>query len=205
MGTDEIVGLCAVCGKEVTKGKATAIKRDGLWICGLGCGGKYNKEKKKWDPEKWNELQQRQALYDQRQLTERESPPLIEPIEGKAKELLDETLRPGETLHVFVKSGSGYLAATDTRMIVINTKSSVLGGSICNGFPYEHITGIQFSKGILLGKILILTSGSKDRLPFFGGVHAAENAVEFYNDDYEKFRLAKQKIDELMAERKLNC
>ncbi len=63
MSKDAILGVCVICGKEI-KSKWGAFEKDGLWVCAGGCSRKYNKEKKAWSPEKWDELQRRQAEYD---------------------------------------------------------------------------------------------------------------------------------------------
>ena len=69
--TDEIIAICVVCNQKIEKGKLSAKKIDGLWVCGLGCMDKFFEEKKKWRPENWGELCKLQAFYEERKRTEK--------------------------------------------------------------------------------------------------------------------------------------
>jgi hypothetical protein len=63
MAKGEVLGVCAICSKEI-KSRWGAIQKDGLWVCAFHCANKYDKEKKAWSPEKWDELRRIQAEYD---------------------------------------------------------------------------------------------------------------------------------------------
>ncbi len=79
---NETVEICAICDKEIPKGKMTATKIDGLWVCGFGCISKFQKGKKKWTSGEWEELRERQTSFEQQSIqpaqTERTS--LIENV-----------------------------------------------------------------------------------------------------------------------------
>ena len=62
MAKGEVLGVCAICGKEI-RSKWGAMQKDGLWVCAGRCSRTYDKEKKVWSPEKWDELRRRQAEY----------------------------------------------------------------------------------------------------------------------------------------------
>ncbi|MBL7119086.1 MAG: SHOCT domain-containing protein [Dehalococcoidia bacterium] len=205
MAKDEIVGFCVICGKDIKKGKWSAMKKGDLWVCGVGCGMKYNKQYKEWTAEKWGGLRQKQALYEDQQQTEKESESLLESIDGKAKELLDETLQPEETTHILIKGSNGYLVGTDRRAIIM--KIGLASGSLferlslqsiakCHSFPYEHISGFELKRpGTLsLGHISISAPSSGDSLHIF---HGTENKVDFAFDQYERFSLAVKEMEEL--------
>lgn len=66
----ENMRTCVVCNRKINEGKSKAKQLDGLWICGLNCVNKFQKEKQKWTPEEWDELCKMQALYEKRKQAE---------------------------------------------------------------------------------------------------------------------------------------
>lgn len=56
-------------------------------------------------------------------------------------------------------NGNGILVATDIRLIFID-KGLVFGLKV-EDFPYDKISSIQYSTGVLLGKLTIFASGNK--------------------------------------------
>ncbi len=56
-------------------------------------------------------------------------------------------------------NGNGILVATNTRLIFID-KGLVFGLKV-EDFPYDKISSIQYSTGLLLGKLTIFASGNK--------------------------------------------
>jgi hypothetical protein len=173
---------CANCGLEK---KGIPFWHDkGLSFCSHHCEMEYGR--KKQSPEIAATVQ------------------LVEPIGGKVKGILDGTLNPRETLHVFVKGTMGqYLAATDSRVVII--KTGITGGSFfkpigttCNSFPYEQIASIDYQWAVLEGTLKIAVSGLRDwRLPVFESKDRAANIITFDVNSREKFMLVRDKINEL--------
>lgn len=56
-------------------------------------------------------------------------------------------------------NGNGLLVATNRRLIFIN-KGLVFGLKV-EDFPYDKVSSIQYSTGLILGEITIFTSGNK--------------------------------------------
>ena len=56
-------------------------------------------------------------------------------------------------------NGNGILVATNKRLVFID-KGLVFGLKV-EDFPYDKISSIQYSTGLLLGKLTIFTSGNK--------------------------------------------
>jgi Bacterial PH domain/Short C-terminal domain len=59
----------------------------------------------------------------------------------------------------FYVKGNGILVATNKRLIFID--KGMLYGLRVEDFPYDKISSIQYSTGMMLGKITIFTSGNK--------------------------------------------
>jgi Bacterial PH domain/Short C-terminal domain len=59
----------------------------------------------------------------------------------------------------FYAKGNGILVATNKRLIFID--KGLMYGLRVEDFPYDKISSIQYSTGMLLGKITIFTSGNK--------------------------------------------
>lgn len=57
--------ICVICRKKIEEDKVTAEMVDGLWLCGDVCKDKFLNEKKKWTPNRWDELCQ--LLYEEHQ------------------------------------------------------------------------------------------------------------------------------------------
>ena len=66
----ENMRICVVCNKNMKDDKLKASYIDGLWVCGSNCLSKFEKEKKKWTPEEWNELCKMQASYEEQKRVE---------------------------------------------------------------------------------------------------------------------------------------
>jgi hypothetical protein len=56
-------------------------------------------------------------------------------------------------------NGNGLLVATDRRLIFVN-KGRIYGLKV-EDFPYDKISSIQYSTGLILGEITIFSSGNK--------------------------------------------
>jgi hypothetical protein len=129
---------------------------------------------------------------------------LVESIGGKAGEILNNTLNSGETLYIFAKGVTGqYIAATNSRVIII--KTGITGGSFfkpvgtaCNSFPYEQIASVDYQWAVFEGTLKITVSGLRDwRVPLFETKDRAANIITFADPEREKFKVVKNKIDEL--------
>ena len=59
----------------------------------------------------------------------------------------------------FYKNGNGILVATNTRLIFVD--KGLLYGLDVEDFQYNKISSIQYSTGLLLGKLTIFSSGNK--------------------------------------------
>jgi Bacterial PH domain/Short C-terminal domain len=59
----------------------------------------------------------------------------------------------------FYAKGNGVLVATNKRLVFID--KGLIYGLRVEDFPYDKISSIQYSTGMLLGKITIFTSGNK--------------------------------------------
>ena len=59
----------------------------------------------------------------------------------------------------FMNNHSGVLVATNSRVIFIDKR--LLGGLHVEDFPYDKISSIQYSTGLVMGKITIFTSGNR--------------------------------------------
>ena len=66
----ENIRICVVCNKKIKEDNLKAKKLDGLWVCSSNCLSKFQKEKKKWTPEEWDELCKMQASYEERKRAE---------------------------------------------------------------------------------------------------------------------------------------
>ena len=62
--------ICVVCNKNIKEDELKARNIDGIWVCSSNCLSKFRKEKKKWAPEKWDELCKMQASYEERKRAE---------------------------------------------------------------------------------------------------------------------------------------
>lgn len=62
----ENMHICVVCNKNINEEESKASNIDGLWICSSNCLSKFQKEKKKWTQEEWDELCKMQASYEER-------------------------------------------------------------------------------------------------------------------------------------------
>ena len=158
---DVIAGICAVCGKEIKKGKFGNTKIDGLLVCGFRCSGKLGKikRKKEWSEEHWQELRDRQAEYDESALT-------IDTEEAKNKgmsELPEEALAilAGETPLAIVEGPLGFsklrkkAIVTDTRIIIFDKK---IKGSSNVQIPYAQLTGAKYKKSKMMPGELVITT-----------------------------------------------
>ena len=58
--------------------------------------------------------------------------------------------------------GQGLLVGTNKRLVFID--KGMLGGVKVEDFPYDKITSIQYSTGLVFGKITIFTSGNKSEI-----------------------------------------
>ena len=85
---------------------------------------------------------------------------------GKEIKELPNILWKDETLEAliggFYDGGNGVLAATNKRLIFID--KGLMWGLKVEDFPYDKISSIQYSKGLLLGEISIYTSGNKAKI-----------------------------------------
>lgn len=85
---------------------------------------------------------------------------------GKEIKELPNILWEDETLEAliggFYDGGNGVLAATNKRLIFID--KGLMWGLKVEDFPYDKISSIQYSKGLLLGEISIYTSGNKAKI-----------------------------------------
>jgi hypothetical protein len=75
--------------------------------------------------------------------------------------ILWENETPKHIVHGIYESGSGVLVATDLRLIFIDKGIFSLK---VEDFPYDKITSIQYSTGILMGEIIIYASGNKAKI-----------------------------------------
>ena len=71
--TDEVMGNCAICDREIRSSRLKAKKIDGLWVCGFGCMLKIKNERRKWVPGNWAELCRIQSLYEEHKKAERKT------------------------------------------------------------------------------------------------------------------------------------
>ena len=74
---DEILHICAVCYRGISKDSLAARDIDGFWACSSNCVSKLLKEKKMWTPTEWDELCKIQALYEERKRRELNSGKII--------------------------------------------------------------------------------------------------------------------------------
>lgn len=129
---EKSLGVCVICGKEI-KSKWNAVQKDGLWVCALGCSGKYGKEKASWSPEKWKELRDRQADYDQA---------------GKEVVLHEKVIEAleGQKVLGFVK-GFGLKSLTPTFVVTENgvfIYDPKLTGAKKVSIPFAQIMGVSY-------------------------------------------------------------
>jgi hypothetical protein len=73
--------------------------------------------------------------------------------------ILWEDERLEKLVQGFYVKGNGILVATNKRLIFID--KGLIYGLRVEDFPYDKISSIQYSTGMLLGKITIFTSGNK--------------------------------------------
>ena len=132
---------------------------------------------------------------------------VVEDIKGTSRKILNENLADGEPVHVFMEGVRGQsVGATDRRLMIIKTGFSAGGtgfGKKCKTFPYEHITSIDCSKGLTMGRLQVTVAGSTEvKGGYFTGAFQAENVVNFPVTQYSKFQTATSKIRELIEARK---
>jgi Short C-terminal domain/Bacterial PH domain len=127
---------------------------------------------------------------------------LVEDIKGTSKKLLEENLRQGEEVRVLLEGVRAQcLAATDTRLMVIKTGASagsVFGGKMCKTFPFEHVTSVDCSKGMMTGRFQVSAAGTHENRGSYLTDFSAENVVNFKSGHYGKFQAATSAIRDLM-------
>lgn len=67
---DEIIHVCAVCYRGITRDNPAARNVDGFWACSSSCGSKLMKEKQMWTTREWHELCKMQELFEERKRAE---------------------------------------------------------------------------------------------------------------------------------------
>jgi hypothetical protein len=72
----------------------------------------------------------------------------------------DETVE--KLVESFYEKGQGILVATNKRLVFLD--KGRLGGLRVKDFPYDVITSIQYSTGLLMGEITIFSSGDKSTI-----------------------------------------
>ncbi|MBT3363480.1 MAG: hypothetical protein HN929_01115 [Chloroflexi bacterium] len=150
MSGDVIVAFCAVCGKEIKRGKTSARKyeEDGLWACGFGCIGKYKKERNKWNAVELVKLKERQISYDllvESGLTQEwADKSYIEDLPQEAKDLIGDEKILGICKGVYgLRKLRKQIIATSTRIVIFDPK---LTGVFKQVIPYEQVISAQYSK-----------------------------------------------------------
>lgn len=76
--------------------------------------------------------------------------------------ILWEDERVEKIVQGFYNNGTGILVATNKRLIFVD--KGLLFGIKVEDFPYEKISSIQYSTGMLLGDVTIFTSGNKAKI-----------------------------------------
>jgi Short C-terminal domain/Bacterial PH domain len=93
------------------------------------------------------------------------------------------------------------LAATDTRLMVIKvgaSAGSLFGGKKCKTFPYEHVTSVDCSKGMMTGRFQVSAAGTHENRGSYFTDFSAENVLNFKSGHYSKFQAATGAIRDLM-------
>jgi hypothetical protein len=188
--------VCPICNKKVEWGKCQACSEkktpsgDTIWLCNAACLSIYNKEHKRWNPEKWAAIQEWQKHYEQQ---------IIQPLTGKLKELWDSASQPDEVVHICIRNNAGALIATDSRVVIIEGGfQGFFAGPRCDSLPYNTIRAIDLSKGWLDGKIRFINADSSTTDTVFAGQFSID--LHFFKRDYAILKIGKEKIDKLRAE-----
>ena len=134
---------------------------------------------------------------------------LIVNLGGRGERLLKKNFQNDETCIAKLKGGFGEaFVVTDHNVYVLKwgLMAGQFFGGRCNCWPFERITGIECKKGLVTGIVEVLTPAHQNikGMSYWavGSKRSAiesDNAVSFFDRDYNKFQEAVNRARKLMA------
>lgn len=126
---------------------------------------------------------------------------LIEEVKGGLKKALDSNIDPSEEIKVCLNGDPGEcLVVTDKRVMIIKAgySSGAMFGQKVKSYPFNQITSVEYSCGLISGRIQITVPGSVEQTQrrneniFSASFDArqAENVVNFGSAKKEQFKQA---------------
>ena len=188
MAKGEVLGVCAICGKEI-KSKWGAMQKDGLWVCARRCSRAYDKEKKSWSPQKWDELRRRQAEYDHA---------VQAGAVNESKELPDKVKTAvGDKKVIGFVTGFGLIEKL-TATIVVTEDSIVfydpkITGANKTEIPFPQIVSAMYMLEIGVPNFSVTTQSGTTKLMLSG------SKKDTHEPALALFNILKEKLSELAA------
>ncbi len=125
---------------------------------------------------------------------------LIEPLKGGLKKAV-ETCLSGAIYDVCLEGQIGEaIVLTDKGVIISKAgySSGAMFGAKANTYGYKNITGVEYSTGLMAGRIELQLAGtSQHGSRRIGDIRQAENVINFNRDKYEPMK----KVAELIRQR----
>ncbi len=181
MSKDVILGVCVICGKEI-KSKWGAMQKDGLWICAGSCSRTYDKEKKTWSLEKWDELRRRQAEYDQASLQE---------LPDKVKAAVGDKKVVGfVTGFGLIKKLTATIIVTEDSIVFYDPK---ITGADKTEIPFPQIVSAMYMLEIGVPSFSVTTQSGTTKLILSG------SKKDTHEPALALFNILKEKLSELAA------
>lgn len=133
---------------------------------------------------------------------------LIEELRGGLKKAFEENADPGDSVLICLNGNAGEaLVATNSRVMILKAgySSGAMFGRKVKSFRYDNISSVEFSCGVLAGRVQITVPGSvevrhgfsePDPISAFATASQAENVCNFPSAKRESFRAAANLIRE---------
>ena len=125
---------------------------------------------------------------------------LIQPLKGGLKKALESCLS-GEECDVCLEGNIGEaIVLTDRNAIIVKAgySSGAMFGSKANTYGYKSISGVEYSTGLMAGRIELQLAGTAQRgSGKFADMRQAENVINFGRDKYEPMK----KVAEIIRQR----
>jgi len=187
MAKGEVLGVCAICSKEI-KSRWGAIQKDGLWVCAFRCANKYDKEKKAWSPEKWDELRRRQAEYARPVQAGEAS---LEELPDKVKAAIgDKKVISFVTGFGLIKKLTATIIVTEDDIVFYDPK---ITGANKTEIPFAQIVSATYMLQMGVPSFSVTTQSGTTQLMLSGAEKETREAA------LNLFNILKDKLSELAA------
>jgi hypothetical protein len=136
---------------------------------------------------------------------------LIDKLGGRGERILKKNLQRDEILIAKLKGSFGEAFVITNHNVYVVKWGFMAGqffGGRCNCYPYQRIVGIECKKGLATGTVEVLTAANQNikGISYWGlGSRSAaqsDNAISFFNNDYERFQEAVNRARKFMVDGK---